>query len=60
MKISVETKSVYGQIKVYPACHFSAMFAEIAGTKTLSAANIATIRKLGYAVIDVTPSRIAA
>jgi hypothetical protein len=60
MKISVETKSVYGQIKVYPACPFSATFAEIAGTKTLSERNLRSIRKLGYAVIDVTPSRIAA
>ena len=37
MKITVQIKTVYGVEQVYPACQRSRLFAEIAGTKTLTA-----------------------
>ena len=48
--ITVEFKSIYGVQAVYPACHQSRLFAEIAGTKTLTRAVIEKIKKLGYSV----------
>jgi hypothetical protein len=48
--ITVELKSIYGVQAVYPACHQSRLFAEIANTKTLTRAAIEKIKKLGYSV----------
>jgi hypothetical protein len=48
--ITVELKSIYGVQAIYPACHASKLFAEIAGTKTITRAAIEKIKKLGYSV----------
>lgn len=50
LEITVEIKDVYGQTKVYPMCEKSKLFAEIAGTKTLTTYNIQKIKALGYEV----------
>ena len=50
MIIKVECRNVYGTKHIYPACDKSALFAELAGTKTLSPARLRLIRALGYEV----------
>lgn len=49
-EIFVTLKDVYGVRKVYPACEKSRLFADIAGTTTLTDQNIARIKALGYTV----------
>ena len=46
--ITIEVKDVYGQRKFYPKCEQAKVFADIAGTKTLSETNLRRIKKLGY------------
>jgi hypothetical protein len=48
--ITVELKSIYGVQAIYPACHASKLFADIAGTKTITRAAVAKIKALGYSV----------
>lgn len=48
--ITVELKNIYGIQTIYPACHQSRLFADIAGTKTLTRAAIDKIKKLGFTV----------
>jgi hypothetical protein len=48
--ITVELRPIYGVQAIYPACHASRLFADIAGTKTLTRAAIEKIKKLGYGV----------
>ena len=60
MNIQVTTKSVYCEVKIYPACNTSLLFARIAGTKTLTLDVLNTIKALGYDVVDVTKSALAA
>lgn len=50
MKIKVEIKNVYGREQIYPVCEKGALFADLAGTKTLTRAAINTIKKLGYEI----------
>ncbi len=50
MKIFVKITLVYGKEMIYPDCHDSKLFAEIAGTKTLSMDDISKIKQLGYTV----------
>ena len=50
MIISVEIKNVYGAEKIYPACNTSKLFADIAGTKTLTRSVLQTIKSLGYSI----------
>jgi len=50
MQITVQIKSIYGVQAIYPACEASRLFADIAGTKTLTRAAVAKIKALGYAV----------
>ena len=50
MIIQVELRDVYGKQLIYPACDKSKAFAAIAGTKTLSQANLWQIKDLGYSV----------
>jgi hypothetical protein len=47
----VEIASVYGNQVVRPVGIVAKTFAEIAGTKTLTAATLRSIRKLGYRVV---------
>jgi copper chaperone CopZ len=49
-KITVEIKTVYGVENVYPVCDKAKAFASIAGTKTLTAHTIQSVKALGYAI----------
>jgi len=48
--IKVEVKDVYGTLKYYPLCEKSQLFADIAGTKTLTLQAIKKIEALGYSI----------
>lgn len=50
--VTVELKTVYGIDKVYPSCARAKIFADIAGTKTFSSANIERMRDLGFRVVE--------
>ena len=52
MQITIEVRSVYGKLTVYPVCDKAKTFAKIAGTKTLSHANLCAIESLGYAIVS--------
>lgn len=57
-EIEVRIVNVYGEFRVYPACEVSKMFADIAGTKTLTDRSIRKIKELGYKIRvlkDATP-----
>ena len=54
--IAIETRNVYGNERIYPACDSAAEFAQLTGTKTLSRRNIDTIKRLGYVIEVVTPT----
>lgn len=55
--LEIEVRDVYGEAKCYPANDAARLFAEIAGTKTLTAATLDRAERLGYAIVDVTPRR---
>jgi hypothetical protein len=48
--IEVEVKDVYGVLKYYPICEKAQLFADIAGTKTLTTHAIKKIEALGYSI----------
>jgi hypothetical protein len=48
--IEVEVKDVYGVTKYYPICEKAQLFADIAGTKTLTVQVIKNIEALGYSI----------
>ena len=48
--IQVEVKDVYGVLKYYPLCEKAQLFADIAGTKTLTLQAIKKIEALGYSI----------
>lgn len=50
MSIQIRIKSVYGNENIYPMCEKSKLFAQIAGTKTLTWRTIAQIKQLGYTI----------
>ena len=50
MEIKVKLKNVYGQDLVYPACSKAKLFAQIAGTTTLTPETLSKITLLGYGV----------
>lgn len=52
LKIVVKTKNVYGKELVYPICEKAALFARLAGTKTLSDNVLGDIIALGYAITE--------
>lgn len=52
--ITVRIVTQYGNERIFPACANAELFASIAGTKTLSRANIEHIKALGFAV-EVAP-----
>lgn len=55
MNITVEIKNVYGNNTVYPVCNTAKIFADIAGTKTLTFETIQSIKALGFKVIVQQP-----
>ena len=50
MEIKVKLKNVYGQDLVYPVCSKAKVFAQIAGTTTLTPETLSKITLLGYGV----------
>ena len=48
--ITISIRSVYGAQTIYPACPQAALFARIAGTKTLTPAALDLIEQLGFTV----------
>lgn len=52
LAVVVEVKNVYGVLKVYPACPKSRLFAEIAGSKTLTHRALTQIEALGYEIVQ--------
>jgi hypothetical protein len=53
--VQIEIKSNYGNEAIYPANEAAANFAKLTGKKTLSRADIATIKNLGFDVVIKTP-----
>ena len=56
-KITIQIKSVYGELKVYPVCDDAKLFAAIAGTKTLTHATLCLVERLGF-TIETTSNAI--
>lgn len=50
MEILISRKSVYGNTTYYPECAQSKLFADIAGTKTLTRSVLGKIKDLGFTV----------
>ena len=59
MNATIEIRHVYGVATAYPACPTASLLARLAGTKTLTAEALATIRALGYAVTVKQPDAAA-
>lgn len=55
-EIIVQIKSVYGNEVIYPVCEHSKLFAELAGTKTLTKQAVNVIKNLGYTVTVEAPT----
>jgi len=58
--ITIEPRSVYGNILFYPACDTARKFARLTGAKTLTAEHLAVIKTLGYTIKTHAPSYSAA
>ena len=58
MQITVNIKSVYGNITAYPACPTAVLFAQLIGTKTLTPQALKTIQALGFEVKQQAPDLI--
>lgn len=56
----VEIKNQYGQQVVIPRCETSEIFAQIAGTKTLTKPTIDAMKRLGYEieVLQTLPTKL--
>lgn len=50
MTIKCIVKNIYGKELIYPACDKAKLFAEIAGTKTLSMKDLKNIGAIGFYV----------
>lgn len=50
LNLVVEVRSVYGTEKIYPVNDKAKLLASLAGTKTLSVANLELAKKLGFTV----------
>lgn len=48
--ITVRLEQQYGQQVVQPACDTSRLFAQLAGTKTITKPSIELIKQLGYEI----------
>ena len=55
MKLIIEVRNVYGIATVYPVCEAAKLFAQIAGTKTLTHHTLALAERLGY-LIEAAPA----
>lgn len=54
MKITVQTRPVYGTFNIYPVCDGAKVFAKIAGTKTLTIDACFQIKALGYDIVNMS------
>ena len=54
--IQVTVKDVYGTRNIYPACNTAKLLTRLAGTKTITAAALETIKQLGYEVEVLQPT----
>ena len=54
--ITVSVKSVYGRQTIYPVCEQAKLLASLTGNKTLSQADISTIKALGYNITVEQPT----
>jgi len=54
--IKVNVKDVYGTRKVYPICQTGQLFAQLAGTTTLTDKTRRLIEQLGYTFEVATPT----
>jgi hypothetical protein len=54
--IKVSVREVYGVPTVYPACPQALLFAQIAGTKTLTHRTLCLIEALGYTIEAEAPT----
>ena len=50
MEIKVKIVSQFGNKRIFPACDKAKLFCLIANAKTLTPANVSTIKALGYTV----------
>ncbi len=53
--ITIEIKTVYGNDLIYPVCASAHRFAQLAGKKTLSRADLSLIRQLDFTVVVQQP-----
>lgn len=64
MKIQINIRNVYGNEQAYPVCDAAKVFADIAGSKTLTPGTLRNIQRLGYEVeivaLGVAIGRLAA
>ena len=51
LKITVRVKDVYGRRAFYPYCDKAVLFAQIAGTQTLTERVLRNIAELGYEIV---------
>lgn len=58
--IAVEVREIYGVPKAYPKNDAAKVLAEIAGTTTLTQRTLDLAKRLGFSVVDVSVSKIAA
>ena len=53
INIVIRAKSVYGEIKFYPACHLSQLLADVAGTKTLTLRALEMVEREGtFSIVE--------
>jgi hypothetical protein len=52
MQIIITVKNVYGNELVYPVCPKAKLFAELAGSKTLTHSALVKIEALGYTIVQ--------
>jgi hypothetical protein len=57
--VKVQIKSVFGNHLIYPANTEAQLFADIAGTKTLSQSDLQKIVKLGFVIEEVQYYKLA-
>lgn len=60
MEIVISSREIYGRETFYPVCPKSMIFAEIAGTTTLTRGTLKRIRRLGYTLTLANDDPLAA
>ncbi len=53
MTIQIQIRTVYGNERIYPICDKAKVFARLVGQSTLTRADIAKIKELGFAIEQV-------